>query len=174
MSYCNFCNELPSDTTNPNKNYHDLEYGFPVRSDEELFERLILEINQAGLSWTTILKRREGFKNAFVQYDIQKVASFNEEDIERLMLDAAIIRHRKKIEAAIYNANQILVLQDNFGSFQQWLDNQKGLDLEQWIKLFKRHFKFVGKEIVNEFLMSIGLLPGAHQKDCWVYQKTVK
>jgi DNA-3-methyladenine glycosylase I len=99
------------------KQYHDTQYGFPLHSDDELFGRLILEINQAGLSWTTILKKQENFRKAYSAFSIKKVAGYKEKDRERLLNDAGIIRNRLKVDAAIYNAQQILILQKEFGSF---------------------------------------------------------
>lgn len=172
MSYCDFVNGLPEDTTDPNKFYHDCEYGFELFSDNELFERFVLEINQAGLSWITILKKRENFKKAYDNFEIEKVAQYNEQKIEKLLQDSGIIRNKLKIKVAIHNANKIVEIQTEFGSFKQWLDKQGKLELEEWLKLFKKHFKFVGKEIVNEFLMSTGYLPGAHDENCRIFKKT--
>ena len=171
MSYCTFANSLPDDTADPNKHYHDFVYGFSVDDDNVLFERLVLEINQAGLSWTLILKRREAFRRAFCGFDIAAVAAFDDGDRQRLLDDAGIIRNRLKIDAAIFNARQILLLQDGYGSFKNWLDGCGVPDLDGWVRLFKRHFKFVGREIVGEFLMSTGYLAGAHDKDCPVLAK---
>ncbi|MDO4908190.1 DNA-3-methyladenine glycosylase I [Neisseria sp.] len=173
MNYCIFCNELPADTANPNKHYHDCEYGFPLHDDNELFGRLVLEINQAGLSWTTILNKRAGFQTAYSGFDIAAVAAYTEADRKRLLADAGIIRNRLKINAAIHNAQQILLLRQEYGSFKNWLDAHHPLALPQWVKLFKRHFKFVGGEIVNEFLMSTGYLKGAHVEGCPVYDKVL-
>ncbi|MCS4532729.1 DNA-3-methyladenine glycosylase I [Neisseria montereyensis] len=171
MSYCAFANALPDNDDNPNKHYHDCVYGFPVDSDNVLFERLVLEINQAGLSWTLILKKQQAFQTAYSDFDIATVAAYTDADRERLLNDKGIIRNRLKINAAIYNAQQILLLQQQYGSFKNWLDAHHPLELAQWVKLFKRHFKFVGGEIVNEFLMSTGYLAGAHDADCPVYSK---
>lgn len=171
--YCDFCNELPIDSDNPNKYYHDYEYGFELIDDNELFERLVLEINQAGLSWNTILQKRKNFQYAYAEFDITKVANFNENDIERLLQDSGIIRNKLKINAAVYNANRIIELKREFGSFKDWLDLHKGLDLSNWVKLFKKHFKFVGGEIVNEFLMSTAYLPGSHKDDCPIHKRTI-
>jgi DNA-3-methyladenine glycosylase I len=146
--------------------YHDLEYGFPILTDDELFERLILEINQAGLSWETILKKREGFKKAYANFNLAQVAAFNDEDFARLMADASIIRNRLKINAAILNAKRILELQREYGSFLAWLELHHPLALEAWMRLFKKTFVFTGGEIVREFLVSTGFLPGAHDDDC--------
>ena len=170
MNYCEFIAALPSDTDNPNKHYHDKQYGFPISDDNELFGRLVLEINQAGLSWTLMLKKQQAFRAAFKDFDIDAVAAFDEADIERLLADAGIVRNRLKINAAIYNARQIKRLQQKYGSFKHWLDTNHPLDKAGWVKLFKKHFKFVGGEIVGEFLMSTGYLSGAHIESCPVYQ----
>lgn len=149
--------------------YHDAEYGFPVLSDEVLFERLILEINQAGLSWLTILKKRESFRKAFAGFDIDAVAAFDNEDRERLLSDPGIIRNRLKIEAAIHNARKLCDLRSEHGSFQGWLAAHHPGDIDDWLRLFRGTFKFVGREIVREFLVSTGFLPGAHHPDCPIY-----
>ncbi|MDF1696912.1 MAG: DNA-3-methyladenine glycosylase I [Saprospiraceae bacterium] len=166
-SYCTYASS--QDQTNVHKIYHDTQYGFPIEDDNELFERLILEINQAGLSWETILKKKSNFKKAYDNFDIQKVAKYVEKDRERLLSDAGIIRNKLKVNAAIYNANQIIDLQSQYGSFKNWLDNNHPLTREEWVKLFKKVFKFTGGEITNEFLMSTGYLKGAHGTGCPVY-----
>ena len=150
-----------------NRHYHDTEYGFPLSSDQELFERLMLEINQAGLSWLTILKKREHFTRAYHAFDIARVAAYTDEDRERLLADAGIIRNKLKVNAAIENARRI----EAMGGFQPWLNHRRGLTLEEWRKEFKRHFVFTGGEIVREFLVSTGYLPGAHDEDCPIYAK---
>lgn len=167
-SYCRYVQSLDGD--NIHRIYHDQHYGFPIEDDNELFERLVLEINQAGLSWDTILKKQGNFKKAYKNFDIKKVASFGDRDFERLMNDAGIIRNRLKINAAIHNAKVIRQMQKEFGSFKNWLDTQHAGTKEEWVKIFKTQFKFVGGEIVNEFLMSTGYLPGAHEKFCPLYQ----
>lgn len=154
--------------------YHDREYGFPLHDDNELFERLVLEINQAGLSWLTILKKREAFKKAYRGFDIDKVARFNERDRARLLADAGIIRNRLKVEAAIDNARKVKELQREYGSFKAWIDTNHPLTKDEWVKLFKKTFRFTGGEIVGEFLMSTGYLPGAHHEKCPVYKKILK
>jgi DNA-3-methyladenine glycosylase I len=151
--------------------YHDNDYGFPLREDNLLFERLILEINQAGLSWLTILKKREGFRQAYHQFDIDVVAAYGEEDRARLLNDAGIIRNRLKVDAAIENARRIIQIQQDYGSFVAWLDQHHPLSKPEWVKLFKKTFQFTGGEITGEFLMSTGYLPGAHAEDCPVYAK---
>jgi len=168
-SYCDYCNSHPEDTFN--KIYHDTQYGFPLQDDNLLFERLILEINQAGLSWITILKKADNFRKAYDGFDIEKIAKYSEQDRERLLADAGIIRNRLKVNAAIVNAQKILELPKEFGSFKGWLDANHPLTKEEWTKLFKKTFVFTGGEIVNEFLISTGYLPGAHQVDCHIYKK---
>ena len=154
--------------------YHDREYGFPLRSDDALFERLILEINQAGLSWLTILQKRENFSAAYHNFDVERLARYGKRDIARLMNDASIIRNRLKIEAAITNAGIILDLCAEQGSFSAWLDHHHPMKNDAWVTLFKQTFRFTGGEITKEFLMSTGYLPGAHQEICPVYKKIAK
>ena len=168
-TYCEYCNTHPEDTFN--KTYHDTQYGFPLKDDNLLFERLILEINQAGLSWITILKKAENFHRAYHGFDIDKVATFGETDRARLLADPGIIRNRLKVNAAIVNAQRIRDLQKEYGSFAAWLDAHHARSKEEWTKLFKKTFVFTGGEIVNEFLMSTGYLPGAHEETCPVYKK---
>jgi len=170
-SYCTYSDN--QDVNNVHKIYHDTQYGFPIEDDNQLFGRLILEINQAGLSWETILKKQENFEKAYDNFDLQKVAKYTEEDRARLLSDAGIIRNKLKVNAAIYNANQILVLQNEHGSFKNWLDMNHPKSREEWVKLFKKIFKFTGGEITNEFLMSSGYLKGAHGSDCPTYKKIV-
>ncbi len=175
MSYCSAIESMqPEERRKLHKNYHDKHYGFPIGNDDELFGRLIMEINQAGLSWETILKKEEGFRKAYKNFSIKKVAAFNEKDQERLMSDAGIIRNRLKINAAIENAKCIIVLQKQYGSFSGWLEHNHPKTKQEWVKLFKNTFRFTGGEIVNEFLMSIGYLPGAHDSDCAVMKKVMK
>jgi len=168
-TYCDYCNSHPEDTFN--RIYHDTQYGFPLDDDNLLFERLILEINQAGLSWITILKKADNFRSAYHGFQIEKIAKYGEKDNARLLADAGIIRNHLKVNAAIVNAQKILELQKEYGSFKDWLDAQHPLTKEEWTRLFKKTFIFMGGEIVNEFLMSTGYLPGAHQADCPVYKK---
>jgi len=149
--------------------YHDLEYGFPLYEDHLLFERLVLEINQAGLSWLTILKKREHFRRAYRDFNLDAVAAFGESDRQRLLADAGIIRNRLKVDAAIANARTLLELRKRHGSFSAWLDRHHPLPKPHWVKLFRETFRFTGGEIVGEFLMSTGYLPGAHHARCPVY-----
>ena len=168
-TYCEYCNSHPEDTLN--KTYHDTQYGFPLKDDNLLFERLILEINQAGLSWITILKKAENFRKAYHGFDIDKIAAYSKEDRARLLTDAGIIRNRLKVNAAIENAKRIRELRKEYGSFKGWLDANHPLSKEEWTKRFKKSFVFTGGEIVNEFLVSTGYLGGAHDADCPVYKK---
>jgi DNA-3-methyladenine glycosylase I len=149
--------------------YHNAEYGFPSRVDSVLFERLVLEINQAGLSWLTILNKRAAFQKAYAGFDVDRVARFGAKDVKRLLSDAGIIRNRLKVEAAIENARRLQSIRDSHGSFADWLDRHHPLPKPQWVKLFKDTFRFTGGEIVGEFLMSLGYLPGAHVPRCPVF-----
>jgi DNA-3-methyladenine glycosylase I len=146
--------------------YHDTEYGFPQREDKVLFERLVLEINQAGLSWLTILKKRTAFLAAYDGFDLDIVAGYGPDQVARLLADAGIIRNRLKIAAAIENARRLQRIRDRHGSFASWLDAHHPRDKAHWVKLFGQTFRFTGGEIVGEFLMSLGYLPGAHCEDC--------
>jgi len=151
--------------------YHDREYGVPLHGDAEFLERLVLEINQAGLSWLTILKKRDAFREAFRGFDPDVVARFGARDRARLLADAGIIRNRLKVDAAIENAKVVRALRKSHGSFGGWLDAHHPLDKPEWVKLFKRTFRFTGGEIVGEFLMSTGYLGGAHREDCPAYRR---
>lgn len=174
MSYCSAIQYMSEQKQAIHKPYHDLYYGFPIHDDNELFCRLILEINQAGLSWETILKKESTFRKAYSNFNVKKVAAYTEADRECLMADPGIIRNKLKINAAIENAKTILQLQKEHGSFEKWLEFHHPKTKEEWVKLFKKTFRFTGGEIVNEFLMSIGYLPGAHSDDCPVYKKVLK
>lgn len=175
MSYCSAIEAMQSEEKKAlHKNYHDNHYGFPIHDDNELFGRLLLEINQAGLSWETILKKENGFRKAYDNFDIKKIAAYTEMDRERLLADPGIIRNKLKVNAAIENAKTILALQREFGSFENWLAHHRPKTKEEWVKLFKKTFRFTGGEIVNEFLMSIGYLPGAHSEDCPIYHKILE
>lgn len=172
MSYCEYC--LEEKAKQVHVDYHDNWYGFPIEDDNMLFGRLILEINQAGLSWETILNKENNFIVAYSNFNIKAVANYQEEDRERLLNDAGIIRNKLKVNAAIHNAQQILELRREYGSFKQWLDINHPLTRDEWTKLFKKTFKFVGGEIVNEFLMSTGYLKGAHDENCPVFAVIAK
>lgn len=154
--------------------YHDTEYGFPLTGDDALFERFLLEINQAGLSWELMLKRRAQFRAAYAGFSVAKVARFGARDVARLLADPGVIRNRLKVEAAIANARKIEDLQDSHGSFGAWIAAHHPLAKPDWVKLFRKTFRFAGPEIVGEFLMSIGYLPGAHRETCPVYARIAK
>ena len=154
--------------------YHDHEYGFAQREEAVLFERLLLEINQAGLSWETMLRKRDGFRAAYSGFDVDRVARYGERDRARLLADPGIIRNRLKVEAAIHNAQVIQQLRDTHGGFAAWLDAHHPLPKAEWVKLFKKTFRFTGGEITGEFLMSLGYLPGAHRQDCPAYRRAAK
>ena len=174
MSYCSAIESMTGDRKLLHKQYHDKYYGFPIHDDNELFGRLIMEINQAGLSWETILKKEASFRKAYHQFNIKKIARYDDKDRIRLMNDPGIIRNRLKINAAIENASTILQLQSAFGSFEKWILHHHPKSKDEWVKLFKKTFRFTGGEIVNEFLMSIGILPGAHSENCKVFSAVLK
>lgn len=166
--YCKYCQTV--DETNIHRIHHDTVYGIAFNDDNELFGRLLMEINQAGLSWDTILKKEDNFRQAYSQFDIQQIANYTLIDFNRLMENSGIIRNRLKINAAIHNAKRILEIQSEFGSFFNWIKTQKVQDIKEWVKIFKKEFKFVGGEIVNEFLMSVGRIEGSHSPDCSRYK----
>ena len=168
-SYCDFAPGHPYHGP-----YHAKEYGFPIRNDSKLFERLVLEINQAGLSWLTILKKRESFRAAFDGFDIDRVAGYGQKQRSRLLRDPGIIRNLLKINAAIENARRIVEIRDSNGSFARWLDAHHPLTKDDWVKLFKKTFVFTGGEITGEFLLSTGYLPGAHILTCPIFARVVK
>jgi DNA-3-methyladenine glycosylase I len=168
-SYCALASTHPI-----HRPYHDTEYGFPLREDAALFERLALEINQAGLSWLTILKKKEAFHHAFDGFDLDRVSGYGDEDQARLLADAGIIRNRLKVQAVIENARRLILIRERHGSFAAWLDRHHPLPKEQWRRLFKRTFVFTGGEIVGEFLISTGYLPGAHEPTCPIYEQVVR
>ncbi len=151
--------------------YHDREYGFPTHDEHALFERLVLEINQAGLSWLTILRKREAFQDAYRGFEVDRVARFGARDVARLLADDGIIRNRLKIDAAIENAKRVRALRKSHGSFAAWLDAQHPLSKAEWVKLFRGTFRFTGGEITGEFLISLGYLPGAHVPECPIYRR---
>lgn len=177
---CGWC--LSSDLY---KNYHDEEWGVPVYDDQKLFEFLILETFQAGLSWITILKKRENFRSAFDDFDYLKVAQYSEDKILELMQDTGIIRNQLKIRAAVSNAVAFMKVQDEFGSFSKYIwnftdgkpiDNKRQslkevpatspLSDEISKDLKKRGFKFVGSTVVYAHMQATGMV-NDHVEDCW-------
>ena len=167
-----YCRSAPGDPIHGR--YHDTEYGFPTDEESVLFERLMLEINQAGLSWATILRKRAGFRAAFADFAVDRVAAFGPAEFDRLLADSGIIRNRLKIEAATENARRLQALRQSHGSFTGWLEAHHPCSAEDWTKLFRRTFRFTGGQIVREFLMSVGYLPGAHEPDCPVYARILE
>ena len=161
--------------------YHDEEWGVPTHDDRELFEMLVLESFQAGLSWITILKKRENFKRAFDDFDVRKVASYDDAKVEELRMNEGIIRHKGKINAAINNAQVFIEIQDEFGSFDEYIwgftdgeiikaefltESELSRHISKDLK--KRGMKFVGPTIIYSYLESIGVIDN-HQECCFKY-----
>ncbi len=159
-SYCAVARDHPV-----HQAYHDHEYGVAIREERLLFERLCLEIFQAGLSWELVLKRRAGMNVALDQFDVDTIAAYTPERIEALMQDARVIRNRLKLQAIVHNARVIQTVRAE-GGFAAWIDRHHPRGKPAWVKLFKQTFRFTGGEIVGEFLLSLGYLPGAHAADC--------
>jgi DNA-3-methyladenine glycosylase I len=153
--------------------YHDEEWGVPLHDERALFELLCLEGAQAGLAWITILRKREGYRRAFLDFDPERAAELSDGDLEERLGDPGIVRNRLKVAAVIDNARVIQGLRRSHGSFHSWLEAHHPLPLEEWTRLFRRTFRFTGGLIVGEFLMSLGYLPGAHVPDCPVYGRIV-
>ncbi len=167
-TYCQYAAENPV-----HRHYHDFDYGFPLEQENLLLERLALEIFQAGLSWDLILKKRAGIFKAFEGFDVDRVAGYGQGDTERLLGNADIIRNKLKVAAIIHNANCMITMREQ-GGFTAWLARHHPLNRQDWVKLFKKTFKFTGGEIVNEFLMSIAYLPGSHEPSCTVFKQIEK
>lgn len=166
--YCTYAADNPVHAS-----YHDGEYGFPLDDERLLFERLCLEVMQCGLSWDLILRRRAGMNEAFHGFDADRVAAYDDADVARLLADARIIRNRLKVRAVINNARTVQGLRDSHGGFAGWIAAHHPLRHAQWVKVFRKTFAFTGPEVVNEFLMSIGMLPGSHHEDCPVQARLV-
>ena len=160
--------------------YHDEEWGQTVYDDKKLFEMLILESFQAGLSWECILNKREAFREAFDGFDLKKVCGYQEEQVERLMQNKEIIRNRRKITAAIKNANIFLEIQKEFGSFSDYLWHFTGheiiyetgkttSELSDTVSadLYKRGMRFVGSTIIYSYLQAVGIIY-SHEDDCYL------
>ncbi|MFX0204352.1 MAG: DNA-3-methyladenine glycosylase I [Candidatus Hodarchaeota archaeon] len=172
--------------------YHDKEWGTPVHNDQELFEFLILEGAQAGLSWATILNRREGYRKAFANFDVQKVAAFTDAEFEILITNPAIIRNRLKINSAINNAKQFIKVQEEYSSFDSYIwgyvnhqaihnqfkqlgDIPASTELSVRISkdLKKRGFSFIGPTICYAFMQAVGLV-NDHILDCFRYEEIIR
>lgn len=162
-----YCDYAPDDPVH--QGYHATEYGFPTTDESVLMERLALEIFQAGLSWGIVLKKRAATFEAFDHFQVDKVAAYADKDVARLLDDAGIIRNRLKIHAIIHNANVIKEMRESHGGFSDWINAHHPMAKPDWVKLFKKTFKFTGGEITGEFLMSTGYLPGTHLEECPVY-----
>ena len=173
----------------PNTTYHDKEWGRPQHDDKKLFEFLILEGAQAGLSWVTILKRRDGYRKAFSDFDAHKVSKYSQKKVEKLLLDDKIIRNRLKINSAVNNAKQFLKIQSEFGSFDEYLwrfvnhkpiknkfkklsDLPASTEISEKLSqdLKKRGFNFVGPTICYALMQAIGMV-NDHISGCFLYQK---
>jgi DNA-3-methyladenine glycosylase I len=154
--------------------YHATEYGFPLEDERALFERLALEIFQAGLSWEITLKKRPHLLKAFHRFQVNKVALYTPAEVTRLLADEGIIRNRLKVVAIIENAKRIQGLRKTHGGFAGFLAAHHPLAKKEWVKLFKKTFLFTGGEITGEFLMSIGYLPGCHRETCPVFKRLKK
>lgn len=169
--------------------YHDREWGVPVHDDRKHFEFLVLEAAQAGLSWAIVLRKREGYRRAFSEFDPQKVARYSDKRIDKLMLDPSIIRNRMKIEAAVRNARQFLAVQDEFGSFDSYcwrfVDGRPRLNRWKAMKdipamsaesdafskdLKKRGFSFVGSTVIYAHMQAVGMV-NDHLVDCFRYRE---
>ena len=164
-----YCDHAPGDPFHGP--YHDNEYGFPLEDEAGLFERMTLEIMQAGLSWLIILKKRPTMVAAFDGFEVDKVAAYGEVDTARLLADAGIIRNRRKVAAVIENAKRLQAMRRTHGGFAPWIAAHHPRSKEEWVKLFRQTFVFMGGEVVGEFLMSIGYLPGTHREDCPVHAR---
>jgi len=173
----------------PNITYHDKEWGKPQHNDQKLFEFLILEGAQAGLSWTTILKRRDGYRKAFSDFDVLKVSKYTQKRVEKLLKDESIIRNKLKINSAINNAKQFLKIQEEFGSFDKYLwgfvkhkpiknkfkklsdlPATTGISEKLSQDLKKRGFNFVGPTICYALMQATGMV-NDHTSDCFLYKK---
>ncbi len=192
MSNKSICRCPWLDTTKPDYvAYHDKEWGVPVYDDKKMFEFLVLESAQAGLSWYTVLKKRDGYRNLFAGFEVTKVAKFTNDDVERLMLDASIIRNRLKIEAAINNAKRFIEIQTEFGSFTQFIwsyvDNKPIINsidnINDYVAtspisdalakdLKKRGFKFLGSTTLYSHLQASGLI-NDHSNDCYRKEEVI-
>jgi DNA-3-methyladenine glycosylase I len=180
LKRCAWCN-----SSELYQKYHDEEWGVPVYEDTKLFEFLLLETFQAGLSWITILNKRENFRAAFDAFDYKKIANYNEDKIQELLLDAGIIRNKLKVYSAVTNAQAFIKIQEEFGSFSKYIwgftdgkpivNNRKNLSevqattpLSDTISkdLKKRGFKFVGSTVVYAHMQATGMVDD-HVADCW-------
>jgi DNA-3-methyladenine glycosylase I len=152
------------------RKYHDEEYGMARALDVDYYEMLVLELFQAGLSWRTILAKRDNFRKAFKGFDFRVVSRFGDAQIRRLMADKGIVRNLRKIKAAVENARRFAKIIDGHGSFRNFLGKLPLDDRDATVRAFKREFVFMGPKIVEEFLMSTGHWPVNHEKSCFLYR----
>jgi DNA-3-methyladenine glycosylase I len=172
--------------------YHDEEWGVPVHDDRKIYEFLVLEVFQAGLSWRTVLHKRDNFRRAFARFDVRKVSSFGKRDVERLIQDAGIIRNRAKIESAINNAQRFLEVRDEFGSFAKYMWSWVGGrpvrhrfktlkdyppftdEAVGWSKdLKKRGFRFLGPTVIYAHMQAVGMV-NDHTVDCFRHRELAR
>lgn len=154
--------------------YHDREYGFPLTDEAGLLERLALEIFQAGLSWEIVLKKRPTTFATFDGFAVDAVAAYGEAEIARLLADPGIIRNRRKVAAIIENAGRLQAMRASHGGFAAWIAAHHPRPKAEWVRLFRSTLVFTGPEVVGEFLMSIGYLPGVHAGGCPVFARLAK
>ena len=147
--------------------YHDRAWGVPARTDAQHFERLTLEVFQAGLSWRTILYKRAAFRRAFAGFLPARVARFGPADVRRLLADPGIVRNRAKIAATIWNARAVLALRREHGALARYLATLPLDDRPATAKALRARFRFVGPTIAASYLQSVGLWPAPHQPGCW-------
>ncbi|OBX21271.1 DNA-3-methyladenine glycosylase I [Gelidibacter algens] len=171
--------------------YHDTEWGVPVKDDDTLFEFLVLETFQAGLSWITILRKRQNFKSAFDQFDYKKIAQYKQDKIDTLLQDSGIVRNKLKVNGTVTNAQLFMKVQEEFGSFSKYIWGfVEGKPIKNEVKnykqappttvlsdtiskdLRKRGFKFVGSTVIYAYMQAVGIV-NDHEVDCFRYQETI-
>jgi DNA-3-methyladenine glycosylase I len=146
--------------------YHDSEWGEPPLGEAGWFERLSLEVFQSGLSWRTVLAKREGFRRAFHDFEPKIVAAFTTRDVTAVLRDPGIVRNRAKVLATIENAKKVMALAEEQGSFAEWVNAQPG-ELEQQQRIYRQTFQFAGPQVVEAFLQSVGRVEPPHELGCW-------
>jgi DNA-3-methyladenine glycosylase I len=159
-----------ADTSPEMQHYHDYEYGFKIKDDYSYFERLTLEIFQAGLSWSTIIKKRTAFRKAFDDFDFYKISRYRQARVDKLMQMPGIIRNKLKINATVYNAKTFVGIVAEHRSFDKFLRKQDVDDREKMLDVFRSYFKFIGPLILEEFMMSAGFWKINHSEDCFLYK----
>ena len=152
--------------------YHDEEWGVPVKDDETLFEFLMLETFQAGLSWITVLRKRENFRIAFDNFDFNTISNYSEEKLENLIQDTGIIRNKLKIKATVTNAQAFIKIREEFGSFSKYICNFTPLSDQISKDLKKRGFKFVGTTVIYAHMQATGMV-NDHEVGCFRYKEVL-